>query len=252
LVSLTKSNKEKFMSDIDREERYSRQADLVPVEKLAEVEATVIGVGAIGRQVALQLAAMGAPTIQLIDFDTIEEGNLAPQGFMEAELGELKVEAVAKTIAQINSDCSVECISERYSRGMNTGNMIFCCVDKIEVREFLWEALKDKVKMFIDGRMAAEAIRVLVVSDDRSADYYPTTFFSADEAFHGVCTAKSTIYSSNVVAGIMVASLAKQLRGMPLDCDIQLNLLTNEIDAKDPDDIKRLELEAHLMESEVA
>jgi len=41
-------------------DRFARQAELVPQDRLAEFSATVIGVGAIGRQVALQLAAIGA------------------------------------------------------------------------------------------------------------------------------------------------------------------------------------------------
>ena len=46
-------------------ERYSRQQDIVPRERILDCKATVIGVGAIGRQVALQLTAIGdtgAPT----------------------------------------------------------------------------------------------------------------------------------------------------------------------------------------------
>ena len=238
------------MPSIDKTERYSRQADLVPADKLEQVKATVIGVGAIGRQVALQLVAMGVPWIQLIDFDVVEEGNLAPQGFMETDLGNLKVNAVADLCAKINSDCTIKVIPKKYRRDMDLGNTVFCCVDKIEIREFIWNSIdiSKEVKIFIDGRMAAEAIRVLVVNSEDSAKYYPTTFFTADEAFQGSCTAKSTIYSSNIVAGIMVAQLAKRLRDMPLDCDIQFNLLTNELDAKDPDDIQRLEQKAKLAE----
>ncbi len=51
------------------EERYSRQKDIIPADRLAACKATVIGVGAIGRQVALQLTAMGIPWLQIIDFD---------------------------------------------------------------------------------------------------------------------------------------------------------------------------------------
>ncbi len=39
--------------------RFARQEDLVPRDRLADIRATVIGVGAIGRNVALQLAAIG-------------------------------------------------------------------------------------------------------------------------------------------------------------------------------------------------
>jgi tRNA A37 threonylcarbamoyladenosine dehydratase len=56
--------------------RFSRQADLVPHDRLASVVATVIGVGAVGRQVALQLAAIGTPRIQLIDFDVVDATNI--------------------------------------------------------------------------------------------------------------------------------------------------------------------------------
>lgn len=35
------------------EERYSRQQDIISADRLAACKATVIGVGAIGRQVAL-------------------------------------------------------------------------------------------------------------------------------------------------------------------------------------------------------
>ena len=42
-------------------ERYSRQADIVPRERILDCKATIIGVGAIGRQVALQLTAIGVP-----------------------------------------------------------------------------------------------------------------------------------------------------------------------------------------------
>jgi len=44
-------------------DRFSRQTDLVPRTKLADLTATVIGVGAIGHQVAIQLAALGVPRL---------------------------------------------------------------------------------------------------------------------------------------------------------------------------------------------
>ena len=84
------------------DERYSRQKDLVPPDRLAVCKATVVGVGAIGRQVALQLASMGITWLELVDFDLVEPSNLASQGYLEEDLGKLKVEATAQLCRRIN------------------------------------------------------------------------------------------------------------------------------------------------------
>jgi len=228
---------------IDQIERYSRQADLVPVDKLEAMLVTVVGVGAIGRRIALQLAAMGVPKIQLIDFDVVEDGNLAAQGFLENDLGKTKVEAVTAMCKAINSEIEIIEVPERFKRNVFVGNVLFCCVDNIETRGFIWESVKDKVELFVDGRMSAEALRILVVSDDGGKRHYPDTLFAAEQAFQGTCTAKTTIYSSNVIAGIMVAQLAKHLRGLPLDFDVQFNLMTHELDAKDIRELDKIESE---------
>jgi len=210
-------------------ERYSRQRDLVPPERLATCKATVIGVGAIGRQVALQLTAMGMPWLQLIDFDTVEESNIASQGFLEDDLGRLKVEATAGLCQQINHQLKVHEIGERFRRSTEIGNTVFCCVDSIETRRLIWEAVKDRCSFYVDGRMSAEVLRVLTACDSASRDFYPTTLFAAAEAHAGTCTAKTTIYCANIAAGFMAAQFTKHLRNFPVDADIQLNLLTSEI-----------------------
>ena len=140
-----------MMTTQTNEERFSRQKDLVPPEKLARCKPTIVGVGAIGRQVALQLAAMGIPCLQLVDFDTVEESNLASQGYLEEDLGEFKVQATANQCWKINGMLSICRVIERFKRSLKVGNVVFACVDKIETRKLLWEAVKDKVEIFIDG-----------------------------------------------------------------------------------------------------
>ncbi len=51
-------------------DRFQRQESLVPRDRLMALAVSIIGVGAIGRQVALQLAALGIPKLQLVDFDS--------------------------------------------------------------------------------------------------------------------------------------------------------------------------------------
>ena len=212
-------------------ERYCRQKDIVPPDRLAECKATVVGVGAIGRQVALQLAAMGVPWLKLVDFDIVEESNLASQGFLEEDLGWKKVDAVATLCQQINSKLQIERLPDRFRRSLEVGNVVFACVDKIEVRRLIWEAVKDTVVFFADGRMSAEVLRVLVACDGAARKHYPSTLFAPEEAYAGPCTAKTTIYCASIAAGMMLAQFTKWLRGMPVEADVQVNLLSMELTA---------------------
>jgi len=211
------------------DERYSRQRDIVPPERIASCKTTIIGVGAIGRQVALQLAAIGIPWLQIIDHDKVEWSNLASQGYLEGDMGKPKVNATSELCQRINTTCEIHIVPQRFRRSMEVGNVVFCCVDRIDVRRLIWESVKDKVSFFIDGRMSAEVLRILTANNDESRNYYPTTLFNADEAFVGPCAAKTTIYCANIAAGLMVAQFTKYLRQLPVDADIQFNLLSSEI-----------------------
>ncbi len=214
------------------ENRDIRQRELVPSEKLSDTKVTVVGVGAIGRQVALQLAAIGIPTIQLIDFDNVNIENLAPQGFFESDIGRPKVDAVTDMCRLTNPIIEVTTANEKFRSTQFIGGAFFCCVDSIETRRHIFNIIKGRANLFVDGRMAAEYLRVLTVYDDASREYYPTTLFSSAEAYRGSCTAKTTIYCANIAAGMMVSQFAQWLRGCDIDKDIYLNLLTNEMGAK--------------------
>jgi len=210
-------------------DRFSRQADIVPRERIMDCKATVIGVGAIGRQVALQLTAIGVPHLQLIDFDHVETSNLATQGFLQKDMERPKVDATAEFVREMNNDLNVEVIFERFKRSTPVGNCVFACVDSIVIRKLIWDTVTDKVVFYCDGRMSAEVLRVITACDEKSRQYYPKTLFTAQQAHAGPCTAKTTIYCANIAAGFMLAQFTKYLRLMPVDPDVQINLLASEI-----------------------
>lgn len=221
------------MNNEQAKERYSRQQDIVPPDRLAACKATVVGVGAIGRQVALQLTAMGIHWLQLIDFDAVEISNLASQGYLQDDLGKPKVEATAKVCRQINHDLETHEINDRFRRSMEISNILFCAVDAIETRRLIWNATKDSMSFFVDGRMSAEVLRVLCACDIASCEYYPTTLFASGEAYAGPCTAKTTIFCASIAAGMMVTQFTRYLRHLPIDADVQLNLLSMELNVFD-------------------
>ena len=210
-------------------DRFARQHDLVPTDKLQALSATVIGVGAIGRQVALQLAALGVQRLQLIDFDTVEPTNITTQGYYTGDLGTPKVSATAKVIHYIDPTITVATIPDRFRPRQETGEAVFCCVDSIATRSAIWRALHKSCSFWCDGRMLGEVLRILSAADPRSRDHYPTTLFEQSEAQAGQCTARSAIYTANIAAGLMLHQFTRWLRGLPVEPDLTLNLLADEL-----------------------
>lgn len=219
-----------FLSDRD-----IRQRDIVPPDRLASCHALVIGVGAIGRQAALQLAAVGMPQLTLIDHDDVRVENLAPQGYLVEDVQSLKVHATATLCQKINPQIQVTPIAERFKRSSakelaSAGRLIvFVCVDSIVTRKLIWESVRHRSALFIDGRMNALVIRVLTSNSPATDRHYPQTLFTAEEAYSGLCTARSTIFTASIAAGLMVGQMTKWLRDLPVDPDLMLNLLAAEL-----------------------
>ncbi len=213
------------------EDRFARQHDLVPAEKLAATAATVIGIGAIGRQVALQLAAIGIRKLQLLDFDHVELTNVATQGYWQDDIGQTKVQATAAAIARIDPSIAVEAICDRFRPQIPLGGAVFCCVDRIETRAVIWRTARECCRFWADGRMLGEVARVLVAVDAQTREYYQTTLFPGSDAQPGSCTARSTIYAASIAAGLMIHQFARWLRGLSIDRDLSINLLASELSA---------------------
>ena len=209
--------------------RFTRQDDLVPRNRLSDLTATVIGVGAIGRQLALQLAAIGAPKIQLIDFDEVDLSNVTTQGYGNDDIGQPKVAATAAAIVRLDDSIQVQEAIDRYRPRIEIGEAVFCCVDSISARAAIWRSAQHRVRFWCDGRMLGETIRILSVADQTGRQHYSSTLFPQSEALMGRCTAKSTIYTANVAAGLMLHQFARWLRGQVMDADVSLNLLASEL-----------------------
>lgn len=139
-------------------ERAVRQREVVPPEALAGCHAVVVGVGAIGRQVALQLAAIGIPLLILYDHDRVEEVNLAPQGYRPDQLTFAKVDATASDCQRTNPQVHVIPKAEPFRRSTarqisiaHSALVVFACVDSITTRGLVWESVRSQAALYIDA-----------------------------------------------------------------------------------------------------
>jgi hypothetical protein len=224
----------------DLSDRDLRQRQLVPADKLKNTHAVVVGVGAIGRQVAIQLATTGVGHLTLVDHDTVEVVNLAAQGYMPEDLGKSKVAQTAELCSRINPDTALQRVPTKFRwQPLHTGRQsrrlkgtqlaVFCCVDSINARRDIWNDVKASAAFWTDGRMAAEMLNVLASDAPPTDIHYDQTLFRPEEGYVGTCTARSVVYGATLAASLMVCQYTKFLRGLPVDRNVSINLLSMEM-----------------------
>lgn len=209
--------------------RFERQSDLVPRDCLEGLSVDVIGVGAIGRQVALQLVALGVRNLRLIDFDRVEETNVTTQGYLAEDIGKRKVEATADFVRRIDPAIAVMTICDRFRSRNGVREVVFCCVDSISARAAIWRTVQESCLFWCDGRMLGEVIRVLTVVRQNGYAPYEGSLFPQADAQRGACTSRGAIYTASIAAGLMLHQFTRWLRGVPLEPDHTLNLLASEL-----------------------
>lgn len=107
-----------FLTDTQLE-RYARHIVLKEIggpgqKKLLKSRVLVIGAGGLGAPCLMYLAAAGIGTIGVIDADTVSLSNLQRQIVHDTDnIGMLKVESAAKSLARINPDIHVIAHRER-------------------------------------------------------------------------------------------------------------------------------------------
>lgn len=92
-----------------------------------------IGVGSIGATVAENCARLGLTHFVFWDFDTVASHNIANQIFLESQIGQPKIEALAEIVTRINPDITIEMHPDGW-HGEKLDGYVFMCVDSIKTR----------------------------------------------------------------------------------------------------------------------
>lgn len=197
-------------------DRFARQADLVP-RKIQETPVTVVGVGAVGREVARQLVCMGTRRLRLVDHDTVEHSNRTTQGYGVEDVGLTKVKALSRTLALVDPEVEVEAVPERWSLNMKLpkGSAVFTCVDKLGARGAIWGGWGSQSACWFDPRVLAYTI-YLFSADEYSRGYYPRTLTPQARQEEGRCTASLTIGSASVAAALATKEYLRWLYEDPV------------------------------------
>lgn len=124
-------------------EKLYRNADLW--SKIENTMITICGAGALGANIAENLARMGFRQIRLIDRDRIEERNLSTQPYFRSDIGAQKARILANGIYRalnIKIEAIIQELTSENAEKLLTG-IVLDCFDNSASRQVVREACVD-------------------------------------------------------------------------------------------------------------
>jgi molybdopterin/thiamine biosynthesis adenylyltransferase len=190
-------------------EHLIRQQDIIPMNVLGE-RITIIGAGAIGGWTTLALAKMGFCNLTVMDFDIVDTVNMNAQFYRFKDIGKPKVMALAELVDEF-TNVKIAAKNERY-HGLPCQGIVIAAVDSMLVRKQIWDSHIVQpwgTRAIIDPRMGAEAALLYVMDprDGQDREEYPKALYLDSEAVQERCTAKATIYTANLLSGLVVKAV---------------------------------------------
>jgi len=236
---------------IDDADRYSRLRLISwwRQDRLAAARVLVVGAGALGNEVIKNLALVGAGTVYVIDFDTVEPSNLSRSVlFRAADGGQPKAEVAARRAREINPDVRFVAIHGDVIHDLGLGlfadvDVVIGCLDNREAR--LWvnrqcwkvgtpwvdagiQEIQGVVKVFVPPDSACYECAMT------SRDYqllnlrYSCPLLRRDQILEGKVPTAPTIAS--MMAALEVQEALKLIHGLPVAAGSALvfNGVTNQ------------------------
>lgn len=201
----------------------------------------VVGVGAVGSHVVELLARMGFTQFHIYDFDRVEAKNITNQMFMEEDIGEDKVKAIAKLAKRINPEIKIA----GHLKGLQppyeiSNGIIILCVDNIDLRREIVKANRynPNINAFVDFRMRLTDAQCYFA--DNSKPYEVDTLLSTmdftheevkDEAVLSACHVElNVIYIVKMITSMGIANLVNWHKDLKYSTTILIDAALQTMD----------------------
>lgn len=209
------------VSEIHQSERFLRNKDLIPQNKLDDI--TVIGAGGIGSALITNAAIMGFKHIRIWDHDTLEPHNLSTTTYPTQHLYSPKARAAEHQAKSYGAN-SVTAHSKMWRPEEPLGKKVFMAPDNMEVRREVYQTWKSNPRreFLIDMRMGALSMEIVTVTKDN--DYFMEDWLASNDIEDESCTAKHTIFTASVSSGLGLTQAFKVLAKRPYYAYIWMSL----------------------------
>jgi molybdopterin/thiamine biosynthesis adenylyltransferase len=200
---------------------YGRQTDILDPEVARDTHVTIVGLGTVGSNAAVELAKMGVGSMHLIDGDVVESHNLPSQRYLVSDLGREKATALADRVREVNDFVNVNAEVAMLAGGeVFEDGPVILAVDDMEVRKNVLElsvAYRPNHPLVIDGRMGGKMMQVLAFdgSDTSAVDWWMSQhYFPQDQAHPIPCGGRTVSFVGAYMGGLIASYVCLHLSGL--------------------------------------
>lgn len=191
----------------------------------------IVGVGAVGNNLARIIAGMNPGSLVLIDPDVVDVENVGPQMYHPSDVDKFKVDACSFGLVTDNAVAlNNRAPSPAVNRYLDMATCVFMCVDSMEARGEIMDYLTREGQQpatckVIDTRMGAETYQIW----DATTQAWVDNWFSDSESLPEACNARSTPWCATMCASHAAFYWSQQLRDEEVPLQIIHDLRTNEV-----------------------
>lgn len=188
---------------------------LLPLAKIKDERVMVVGCGGIGSWTALVLAKMGFDKFTLVDFDQIEEANVATQVFTREKVGDAKVDTLGIMIEDVSETAVVHVQRERFHPDQIDKfkpTIVLAVTDNMESRREVWRSVISRSPegtLYVDGRTGAEALDVYCVRKGGDLAGRYSTWITEEGYMEEKCGARAIAYTGAFAASVIAKCVAR-------------------------------------------
>jgi hypothetical protein len=195
-------------------------------ERLRVLAVTIVGVGALGRQIACLLAASGARFFQLIDPARLESTTALREGYgaRDAHQARSRVDALHEKLWDLNPAVQVRTVESRWEPQHALGQAVFCCVDPLETRRTIWHSLDESCEFWGDVRIVGDEVSVWGVTDTVGRELYACELGAEALGDQPPHMPRPTPALVSFGAGLLVGQFEGWLAGRQVAPEVRLDL----------------------------
>lgn len=188
------------------EKKFNRFKDAEWFSVVRDYNIIVGGIGGIGSWLSLLLSRISPKTMNLYDYDIIEEHNIGGQLFKTNSINNDKTRAIQKIISSFSEYHKVY-LYGMYNDNSHHSSVMFSAFDNMEARKIMFEKWSSDNNLyksiFIDGRLEAEGFQIFCVTPENIEEYKKHLFDDKDIP-DLPCTLKQTSHFAAMIASFMV------------------------------------------------